>query len=123
MNRELINLINIAEKELKALFMDRVVMLAKELISIPTINSPGINYERITSVLSEVLRDLGFDIFECCVPRDEFPRYGLEEGSEDRINIVAVKRFGNGGRRIHIHTHYDVVPLVLVGVKTHSVQS
>ena len=44
MNRELINLINIAEKELKTLFMDRVVMLAKELISIPTVNPPGINY-------------------------------------------------------------------------------
>ena len=91
-------------------YHDNIIELCNELISIPTVNPPGVNYERITFVLVEILRDLDFDVFEYRVPRYEFSRHGLSKESEDRINIVAVKRFGNDGKRVHIHTHYDVVP-------------
>ena len=111
MNKRLNGLVNVVEKELKAVFVDRVIELAKELISIPTINPPGANYGKIMVLLTDVLRNLGFDIHEYRVPRDEFSRYGLDENAEDRISIVAFKRFGKGGKKVHIHTHYDVVPL------------
>ena len=110
MNGEMIRFINVVEKKLKTLFTNKVVELSKELISIPTVNPPGANYREMTSLLTRVLRGLGFDVHEYSVPRAEFSRYGIGEGSEDRINIVAIKRFGRGGRRVHIHTHYDVVP-------------
>jgi len=107
--RELANLTNMISEKLE-IFTDTIVELTKNLISIPTINPPGKNYERITSLLTSVLRDLGLDVYEYHVPRNKFPRYGLDDGSEDGINIVAIKSFGVGGKKVHIHTHYDVVP-------------
>ncbi len=38
-----VELIDVIEKELKTLFIDRVVELSRELISIPTVNPPGAN--------------------------------------------------------------------------------
>ncbi len=110
MSKRLVDLVSAVEKELEAIFVGKVIELAKELISIPTINPPGVNYGRVVALLVNVLRNLSFDVYEHRVPRGEFPKYGLDENAEDRISIVAFKRFGKGGRKIHIHTHYDVVP-------------
>ena len=110
MSGGMISFIDAVEEKLRTTFTGKVIELSKELISIPTVNPPGTNYKEIVSLLTRVLRDLGFDVREYSVPRDEFSKYGISEGSEDRINVVAVKRFGRGGRKVHIHTHYDVVP-------------
>ena len=84
-------------------YRDAVVELCRELISIPTINPPGLNYREFVDVVESVLRDLGLEVHRYTAPRP------CEEGDE-RINIVAFKRLERRGRAIHIHTHYDVVP-------------
>jgi len=95
---------------LKTIFESEVIELAKKFISIPTVNPPGINYCEFASLSVTTLRNLGFDVHEYRTPRDEFKRYGIGEETEDRINIIAVKRFSSKGMKVHIHTHYDVVP-------------
>ena len=95
---------------LRTIFESEVIEPAKKFISIPTVNPPGINFYEFVSFSVTTLRNLGFDVRECRVSRDEFKCYGIGEETEDRVNIIAVKRFSSKGMKVHTHIHYDVVP-------------
>ncbi len=97
------------EKHIES-YSGNVIELSKELVSIPTINPPGVNYTECTNILKRVLNDLNFDVYVHEVPSNELNKLVPCKSSEPRINVIGLKRFGEEGKRIHIHTHYDVVP-------------
>ena len=83
---------------------DELVALTKELIQIPTLNPPGINYLEICEFLQKRMQRLNF---ECKLIRafgtpgdsDKYPRW----------NLVARKEGHSRGKSIHFNGHIDVV--------------
>ena len=76
--------------------------LLEDLISIPTENPPGKNYERCADVLERHLRDAGLNCerFECSAV-----------GAEPQAKVSSVMgTYGDGERALYFHGHYDVVP-------------
>jgi len=81
-----------------------------KLISIPTINPPGENYERVSRYLSEVLKDLGCDVELIEIPPqylDEHYPYAPQHRGRPRY-IVYAKCCSSPV--LHFNAHYDVVP-------------
>ncbi|KPK42592.1 MAG: hypothetical protein AMJ78_01910 [Omnitrophica WOR_2 bacterium SM23_29] len=88
---------------------DDIVSFTKELISIPTVNPPGENYERIVKVLEKRLKSLGFSTRRYSTPPNILKRYKVKGGSP-RITLIA--RWNVGAKKtLHINGHYDVVPV------------
>jgi succinyl-diaminopimelate desuccinylase len=86
----------------------RLIDLVGKLIAIPTVNPPGINYEKITDLLELSCRRLGLKTKRIITPQNELKQYGIKQGSK-RINLVAL--WDTGSRKtLHINSHYDVVP-------------
>jgi succinyl-diaminopimelate desuccinylase len=82
-----------------------MLQFAKELIDIPTVNPPGDHYPACAGLISERLREFGFDV-----------RTLIAEGHRDhsakypRSNVLAT-RSGRGPRPLlHFNGHIDVVP-------------
>lgn len=90
---------------------DELIELTKELISIPTVNPPGDNYEDIVAVLETRCKEIGLAAERVMVPEKELKMLGILEGSP-RINLLATWHTG-GKKTLHINGHYDVVPVTL----------
>ena len=75
-----------------------IVEYLKELISIPTINPPGMAYRECVDSISQQLRrrKISYRLIE--IPEVDYPRYSL------------VGEHGTGKAGLHFHGHYDVVP-------------
>ncbi|ADX84653.1 M20 family metallopeptidase [Saccharolobus islandicus] len=82
---------------------DEIVEFLKQLIRIPTENPPGLNYDKIISVLRDKLEEFGYKT-EIIEGNKEFVRFG----NGNRPNLVGY--LGNGNVRIAFNGHYDVVP-------------
>lgn len=88
---------------------EELVDFAKELISIPTVNPPGENYEDIVSVLEKRLKADDFSMWRYLTPPAILKKYKVEGGSP-RITLIA--RWDVGAKKtLHINGHYDVVPV------------
>lgn len=88
---------------------DEIVNFTKELISIPTTNPPGENYERIVAVLEKRLKALGLSTRRYLTPPSVLKKYKIEKGSQ-RITLIA--RWDVGAKKtLHLNGHYDVVPV------------
>ncbi|MBM3253496.1 MAG: hypothetical protein FJZ16_04515, partial [Candidatus Omnitrophica bacterium] len=85
-----------------------VIELTKRLVSIPTVNPPGENYERIVDLLEKTCEEIGLKTKRIRVPDNKLKKYGISKGSK-RISLVA--RWDVGSKKtLHINGHYDVVP-------------
>ncbi|ACR41224.1 M20 family metallopeptidase [Saccharolobus islandicus] len=82
---------------------DEIVEFLKQLIRIPTENPPGLNYDKIISVLRDKLEEFGYKT-EIIEGNKEFVKFG----NGNRPNLVGY--LGNGNVRIAFNGHYDVVP-------------
>ncbi len=88
---------------------DEIVKFTSELISIPTVNPPGENYERIVEVLEKRLKALGLSTRRYLTPPTVLKKYKIEKNSP-RITLIA--RWDVGAKKtLHINGHYDVVPV------------
>ena len=88
---------------------DEIVKFTSELISIPTVNPPGENYERIVAVLEKRLKALGLSTRRYLTPPSVLKKYKIEKGSQ-RITLIA--RWDVGAKKtLHLNGHYDVVPV------------
>jgi len=91
------------------LLRDELVKLTGQLIAIPTINPPGENYEVIVKLLEQRCKRLGLATRRYQVPVHELKKHGIPT-KYPRTNLLA--RWNTGGKRtLHIHSHYDVVPV------------
>ncbi len=87
---------------------NEIVEFTKELISVPTVNPPGDNYEKIVDILEDECRRLGFKVRRHVPPRSMLKQLGIDGGSE-RISLVADWDTGSK-KTLHMNGHYDVVP-------------
>ena len=81
-----------------------LVGLTQDLVRIPTLNPPGLNYRRICDYLAARLRDAGFTV--------EFIRAIGAPGDRDshpRWNLIARIDGGRSGDCVHFNSHHDVV--------------
>ena len=76
-----------------------------ELIRIPTVNPPGENYRECAALLGARLGAAGFEVEYDDPPAEACP---AGSGAYPRQNVIG--RLGNGGRRLHLNGHLDVVP-------------
>lgn len=85
-----------------------VIELTKRLVSIPTVNPPGENYERIVAFLERICKEICLETKKIIIPKSELKKYGVTNGSK-RISLIA--RWDTGAEKtLHINGHYDVVP-------------
>lgn len=98
------------EAPLEALFdeiearEDEIVALTRELIRIPTVNPPGLDYGPCAERLGERLRRRGFEI--AYVRAEGAPG---DSDAHPRINLVARWESGRPGPCVHFNGHIDVV--------------
>ena len=83
---------------------DDLVALARDLIRIPTLNPPGLNYHEICAYLAARLEPLGF---ACEMVR----AVGAPADSDrhPRWNLVARRNGARPGDCVHFNSHHDVV--------------
>lgn len=79
----------------------------KEIVRIPTENPPGMNYEKITSVIANKLEEFGYKV-DIISPNDDELKKLVRFGGGKRPNVVGT--LGNGNIKVAFNAHYDVVP-------------
>jgi succinyl-diaminopimelate desuccinylase len=87
----------------------QAISLVSRLIEIPTVNPPGMNYEKIVDFLEKKCRGLDLKTKRISTPKKILQRHGIESGSK-RISLVADWSIG-AKKTLHINSHYDVVPV------------
>ncbi|HSZ53813.1 MAG TPA: acetylornithine deacetylase/succinyl-diaminopimelate desuccinylase family protein [Caulobacteraceae bacterium] len=83
---------------------DEVVVLTRELVSIPTVNPPGEHYQACAELVGERLRRRGFEV--------TYVRAEGSPGDSDRyprFNVVARREGAGPGPCVHFNSHIDVV--------------
>lgn len=85
-----------------------IIKLTSRLISIPTVNPPGKNYEKIVTLLERECKSTGLKVKRFIVPKGYLKEKGITKGSQ-RINLIAEWNT-NSKKTLHISSHYDVVP-------------
>jgi len=86
---------------------EEALTFLKELISIPTENPPGLNYDKIVNVIKNKLEELGYKT-EIFTPSEEELKKLVKFGQGNRPNLVGY--LGNGNVKVAFNAHYDVVP-------------
>ena len=89
----------------------KLIKLTMQLVSIPTVNPPGDNYEKIVDFIEGYCKGLSLDTKRVLTPKSELKKYKINSGSE-RINLIANWDVG-AKKTLHINGHYDVVPTTL----------
>ena len=86
------------------------VKSVQDLISIPTINPPGDQYETCAKYLAEKLSSLGLKTRCIRVPWSEQRKLQPERKNFPRWNVIG--RYDVGAKQtLHFNAHYDVVPV------------
>lgn len=83
---------------------DDLVALTQDLIRIPTLNPPGLNYREICGYLAERLAKSGFKVD--LVRAEGAP---ADSAKHPRWNIVARHEGTRPGECVHFNSHHDVV--------------
>jgi len=82
-----------------------------EIIRIPTINPPGLEYKRCANVLSKRLGEIGFDVEIIEIPEDYLDKhYPYAPQHRGYPRLIVYGRRGGGSKTLHFNGHYDVVP-------------
>ncbi len=79
-----------------------------DLISIPTVNPPGLNYAKFVEYVKNLLYDLGMKVDIIEVPKNIVAKYYPDCADYPRYILIA--RTGTKRPVLHFNGHYDVVP-------------
>jgi len=91
--------------------LEYVVEKLRDLISIPTVNPPGRDYERCAKYLSNELEELGFDVNLIEIPEEYLDvYYPYRPQHRGFKRYIVLGRMGSGKPILHLNGHYDVVP-------------
>ncbi|MBB4022551.1 MULTISPECIES: acetylornithine deacetylase/succinyl-diaminopimelate desuccinylase family protein [Actibacterium] len=85
---------------------DDLVALCRDLIRIPTLNPPGLNYREICGYLAERLARSGFGVE--LVRAEGTP---ADSSKHPRWNIIARHEGARPGECVHFNSHHDVVEI------------
>src|SRR5882762_11936063 len=83
---------------------NEMAALLSELVSVPTENPPGRNYQACAALLERNLCDAGL-----MCETHSFPA-PLVTDTRSQLAISLISSFGSGKRTLYFHGHYDVVP-------------
>lgn len=89
---------------------DRLCEQLMELIRIPTVNPPGMNYTDIAGLLQERCRRLGLETRVVPVPEKTACAVVANADTYPRINLMARWHTG-AAKTVHFNAHFDVVPV------------
>jgi len=78
---------------------EQIISTLSDLIAVPTENPPGKSYRECVDYLSERLSEWRIDHRIVSVPNEDFPRFSI------------IGTYGEGEESLHLHGHYDVVPV------------
>ncbi|MEM3754903.1 MAG: M20 family metallopeptidase [Candidatus Bathyarchaeia archaeon] len=94
------------------LLKDDLISLTKDLVSIPTVNPPGENYEECIKFLNEKLKEFGAKTEVVEVPSEKLQELAPHGKGLPRQSIISRIPFNEESEGIHLHFngHYDVVP-------------
>lgn len=83
---------------------DQLISLTQDLIRIPTLNPPGLNYREICDYLADILNDAGYSV-------ELIRAHGAPADSarHPRWNLVARIEGSRPGDCVHFNGHHDVV--------------
>ena len=84
---------------------NEIAALLSELVSVPTENPPGRNYQACANLLERILNDAGLTCERHMLP----PPPGAADASSE-CGISLISSAGSGKRTLYFHGHYDVVP-------------
>jgi succinyl-diaminopimelate desuccinylase len=97
-----------------ARYLDRhqadLVAFLQQLIRLRTVNPPGENYGKITTLLADTLRGLGLEVRRLPVPRSLQKKTQPELLDYPRHNVIGFWDTG-AMKTVHFNAHYDVVPV------------
>ena len=79
-------------------YRQQIIDMLCELVAIPTVNPPGQSYRECVDYLSSKLREWKIEHRLISVPDGKYPRFSI------------LGAYGSGGKCLHFHGHYDVVP-------------
>lgn len=87
------------------------VDLLRELISMQTINPPGLEYVKCAELLKRHLEKLGFHVELVAIPDDYLDKYyPYAPSHRGNPRQIVLGRKGSGKPVLHFNGHYDVVP-------------
>ncbi|MFC1807755.1 M20 family metallopeptidase [Candidatus Omnitrophota bacterium] len=84
-----------------------LIDLTQKLVSIPTVNPPGKDYDKIVNFLERYCRKIGLATRRIHVPSNELKKLGIDKESE-RVSLIAIWNT-SAKKTLHINGHYDVV--------------
>ena len=88
-----------------------VVEKLEDLISFPTVNPPGRDYDRCAAYIADELERLGFEVSLIEVPEDYLDiYYPYRPQHRGFKRYIVLGRLGQGRPVLHFNGHYDVVP-------------
>jgi succinyl-diaminopimelate desuccinylase len=87
----------------------RLVEFTKRLVSIPTVNPPGKNYENIVALIEQRCKSLGLSTNRVRVPASELKAAGIDSRFP-RLSLLAGWDTGSD-KTLHMNCHFDVVPV------------
>lgn len=84
----------------------------QQLVGITTINPPGVNYDQITSWLTQELDSLGVRTRRYAIPATLLKKtLPPEQHPFPRFNVLGKLAAPGARKTIHFNAHYDVVPV------------
>jgi succinyl-diaminopimelate desuccinylase len=87
------------------------VDLLRDLISIETVNPPGLEYAECANLLGKHLEQLGFHVELVSIPDDYLDKYyPYAPSHRGNPRHIVLARKGAGSPVLHFNGHYDVVP-------------
>jgi succinyl-diaminopimelate desuccinylase len=89
-----------------------LISLAKDLISVPTADPPGENYDQCAEVIADYMRAIGARVEIRQAPVVSLPLSPRTGKPLSRPNVVAWIEGLCDGPTLHFNGHYDVVPAV-----------
>ena len=89
---------------------DELVRLAKVLISVPTPDPPGENYDRCVKLIADYLKTIGANVDILTWSPPSLSAHGQMRKAVERPNVFAEIKGDKGRPVLHFNGHYDVVP-------------
>lgn len=89
---------------------DLLIEMAKDFISIPTVNPPGSNYVEMVNQIGAWCRRLGLEVEVIDVPAEVVVERSPDSQNQPRKILLAYLGAREKRPHIHFNGHYDVVP-------------
>jgi succinyl-diaminopimelate desuccinylase len=89
----------------------RLIETLRELVAVPTVNPPGRDYGKISSLLTGKLSAAGLGARRFAIPSALLKKHLPDQQAYPRFNVLGRLKAPGARKTIHFNAHYDVVPV------------